>query len=739
MTTNVLEAITALRDRPVFSTFYERVTLSNELKSLYKDMPQPKRMGKILGEFLKKVSIPLEKYDLFAGRIAVKELTDDEETDFKSFLRDGESLYRQVFFGHGHCTFDWENLICNGLNGVIAQIEGRKEGESDGEKIQYLDGMISVLEAIRAYILRYSQKADEIGSTELSQTLKNIAGGKPSTFYEALQLAWIVCFINCSFITGNPTLTLGRLDRILYPYYEADIKSGRLTKKRAKEYITDYYCKHNLNMGRGEHQVGDDSNSTTFNRILNFDAPQYLLLCGSDQNDKGVVNELTELFAECIVPEFKNPVVIVHYFKGMNREYPNLWKIISEKALKSSSMIIYNDTDVKAALRENGLPEETVNDYIHFGCNWGGLGINSHVIYMGPSAAKMCESLPPEVRNRAGYNLNELRCNSPGGLPNDFLIVMKAMVEEKATSIEQFFERFNDVFDEFIARRHKKMRVEFETRFLCPRAILLFGDCFNRHTIKSAACSASSGVRWHFDSQGLQGFATLVDCFLAVNEVCFEKKLATLSELYEATEKDFIGYEKLLALVRKAEKFGSDTEKANAYAVRLLSGMVDSILKHNKRNISDGFVLLPTIQSDTWHFKYGTKLGATPDGRRAFVPYSQNANPSAGAKTGGITAMLSALNNLPMHRLVSGALQFDVEPKAFEGENGLSSFASLLGEYLNRGGLNAQVSSVNIDELIDAQENPDEHRDLRVRVTGYSGIFVDVTKPLQDDIIARMK
>ena len=101
--------------------------------------------------------------------------------------------------------------------------------------------------------------------------------------------------------------------------------------------------------------------------------------------------------------------------------------------------------------------------------------------------------------------------------------------------------------------------------------------------------------------------------------------------------------------------------------------------------------------------------------------------------------MLSSLNRLPMHRLVSGALQFDVEPKAFEGESGLADFSSLLGEYLNRGGLNAQVSSVNIDELMDAQVKPDEHRDLRVRVTGYSGIFVDVPKPLQDDIIARMK
>ena len=101
--------------------------------------------------------------------------------------------------------------------------------------------------------------------------------------------------------------------------------------------------------------------------------------------------------------------------------------------------------------------------------------------------------------------------------------------------------------------------------------------------------------------------------------------------------------------------------------------------------------------------------------------------------------MLNSLNQLPFNRLVSGALQFDVEPKAFSGEEGLTLLSGVLAEYFNKGGLNAQVSAVNVEELEDAQQNPDAHKDLTVRVTGYSGIFVDVPKPLQDDIIERMR
>ena len=137
------------------------------------------------------------------------------------------------------------------------------------------------------------------------------------------------------------------------------------------------------------------------------------------------------------------------------------------------------------------------------------------------------------------------------------------------------------------------------------------------------------------------------------------------------------------------------------------------------------------------HLKTGVKIGATVNGRLAYTPCSQNSRPANGSATSGLTGMLNAMLNLPSDGVLSGALNLDVAKKDFVGENGLRVFSALLATYFNRGGLHAQVSSLSREDLIDAQLHPDAHRDLRVRVTGYSGVFVDICKDLQDDIIQR--
>ena len=148
---------------------------------------------------------------------------------------------------------------------------------------------------------------------------------------------------------------------------------------------------------------------------------------------------------------------------------------------------------------------------------------------------------------------------------------------------------------------------------------------------------------------------------------------------------------------------------------------------------------MPSMQSDTWHLKYGEQYCATPDGRRANTPFSQNTRPSNGSCTNGLTGMFNSMLMLPSDGLASGALNLDVDEKQFDGEEGRALFATLLAVYFNRGGLHAQVSCTGAERLLKAQEEPENYRDIRVRVTGYSGIFVDMCKRLQDDVIERFK
>ena len=150
-------------------------------------------------------------------------------------------------------------------------------------------------------------------------------------------------------------------------------------------------------------------------------------------------------------------------------------------------------------------------------------------------------------------------------------------------------------------------------------------------------------------------------------------------------------------------------------------------------------MLVPCMQSDTWHLKLGETYGATPDGRRANTPFSQNTRPSNGSLVNGITGLFNSMLKLPSDGLLSGALNLDVDPSDYKGEEGHELFAALLGDYFNSGGLHAQVSAVGAEQLVEAQKDPDAHRDIRVRVTGYSGVFVDMCERLQNDVIERFK
>ncbi len=736
---NLAEAEKALVDKPLFATSAELFLILNRIKSEYLDLPQPLRFAKFLEILLGEVSTPIEPYDLIAGRCVDRELTADEETAFQDFIRHPDYPPRHTVFSSGHCTYSWELLIEKGLPGLRAMAKQRREATEDADQQIFLDAMISIYDTIMAYLLRYAATAEARGMIEPAENLRRAATARPDSFASALQLLWAVTMINCAYITQNPTLTVGRLDQILYPLYQNDLQRGVITRELAAEYITDYYCKHNLIMGRGEHQVGDESNSTTFKRIYCFDAPQYLLLAGTDAEGELAVNDLTLLFAECIVPSFKNPVVVVRYVKDMDKTCPALWQTLTEKALASASMMFYNDNNILATLRRMGIPDADARRYAHFGCNWPSLGDQSAWMQGGPHSSKYGVYTAEEERQ--AQCIPYMRMNTDCGWPEDFTRIMKELSEHDPNdvTIEDFYDRFFTRMANFIDRKLAYLSHELTIRQRRPSAVITFGDCFFADSIANAACF-SSNAKYHFELQSFQMFATVVDCFIAVDQLVMREKKVTLRELIEAIDADFVGYEPILALCRKADKYGMDTPLSNAHVERLSHTACELVIKKNRPYLqTQGLILVPCMQSDTWHLKNGERFGATPDGRRAHTPFSQNTRPSNGSCVNGLTAMFNSMLHLPHDGLLSGALNLDIDPRQFPGESGKRTFSALLATYFNRGGLHAQVTSVSPEQLIEAQLHPHEHRDLRVRVTGYSGVFVDICERLQNDIIERLK
>ena len=737
---NVLEARRSLTEKPLFATSVERFLILDELKSQNKDMPQPTRFAWALGELLSRVSVPLEPYDLIAGRCVDRELKETEETQFQAFLHHPDYPSRMLLLGSGHCTYSWESLIEQGIPGLRERARTSLARVKTDEQRIFLQAIIKIYDAIAEYMLRYADAARVAGMEALSTSLVKAATERPQDFRTALQLLWIVALIDCAYITPNPTLTLGRLDQILYPLYVDDLASGRMTCEEARALITDYYCKHNLIMGRGEHQVGDAKNSTTFQRICNFDAPQYLLLAGTDGQGKDAVNDLTLLFAECIDPSFKNPVAVVRYFKDMNTRHPKLWRVLMEKALESASMMFYNDDNSLATYRRFGIPEEDIHGYAHFGCNWPTLGADSAWIQGGPQSQKFGVHRAPGEKK---LTLPHLSMDHYFGFPGKFMNAMRDCVElERAGQTVTIDDLYRHFFDRVAALAEKKLQFdvdEVSLRQKAPSVALTYGDCFYDRSIDSAECFAA-GAKYHFDLLSFGMFGTVADCFITVDRLVFLDKIITLSGLLEIVDNNFEGHPDILARCRNVLKYGSDDPIANAHAARLAKGYSDIIIEKSRPYVASmGIFLTPSLQSDTWHLKKGEHYGATPDGRLANTPFSQNARPSNGACVNGMTAMFNSMLHLPADGILSGALNLDVSPDQFAGEQGRALFGALLGTYFNRGGLHAQVSCADVNELIDAQLHPEAHRDLRVRVTGYSGIFVDISRNLQDDIIERFK
>ncbi len=746
--TMVEEALHALTKKPVRCTTLERVRIFCEAHhALPPQLPQPLKLGRGLLYALERISLPLKPTDLLVGRIS-EEVPDEEgEAFIEELLRDPEfpvALRPNWMLDGGHCSFYWKELMELGLSGLKARAENelaRRTAAGEAQpRLDFLQGAVHIYEAMQLYLCRWADAARAAGLTDAAQACAAVAQREPRTFREGLQLLWIIHLVFCTMLAGNPTLALGKMDRLLQPLYDADLAAGRLTRQEAGLLILDFYCKHNLIMGRGEHQMSQDDPEqfSGWHRQLNCDAPQYLVLGGTNADGSSACTDLSLLFAECVVPRFKNPVMVIHYSPEMAQKHPAFWRVCVDKMRQSASMMVYNEKAVTAAYIRAGADPQDAAEFEHFGCNWPCIpGMENDIAQMypihpeedrlstlavaGEEAPAICRRLPVEdVRDWL------LQCAADGREPD---------------SIEELYDCLGARMkqkSELLVRKHRLFRDMVTAK---APGVLLFADCFTAESITRAANLDTGGSKYHTVRHTPPGLATLADSVTAIDWLVFQKKKLTAKQLAAALEADFEGYPAVLSLCRNAPKLGQDHALANAHAGRLLTLWTDHIsaaqaLPGETPGAARLLVEL-CIQTDTGHIRLGAQLGATPDGRRAGAPISQNCQPTEGVCVNGLSARLCSMASLPFERITSGAQNISIQPRAFAGERGLDLLAGTLAAYFDMGGLQTQISAVSTEDLRAAQRDPDAHRDLMVRITGYSAVFVDMAEAAQNEIIRR--
>ncbi|MGQ9609293.1 MAG: pyruvate formate lyase family protein [bacterium] len=699
------EALYAIRDKDVRSATIERLKITWEAYELVKDLPQQLQLGEGLYYILDHISVPVLSYDLILGRI--NEKIPDEE-DEQLLIKTQEKWHRSIppwMLDGGHECFDWKRLLKFGLPGLEEfarqELDRRISSGETGTHLDFLRGAERVYQAFRNYARRYAFSAQEIGLKWQANNCFTIAEHPPKTFAEALQLIWLVGIVYCSIGAVNATLTFGRLDELLLDFYLSDIDSGILTREEAGAIIEDFYCKNNLLLGRGEHQMSD-GNDTGWLRNLCYDSPQYVILGGKSKYGPSM-NELTQLFIEKVVPELENPVIVLRYSSDLPKY---IWQIACDKMRNNASFMVYNDNKVIPAMVHCGIEHDDAITYTMHGCNW--------------------PDIPGKAMDVEGCHIS---------LPRH---IIKAIMEgDEPKSIDEVYERFSTSIRTKIKGSFEWFR-QYKQKWdeLAP-GDLRIDDCFQDGPIAYARSWCLGGTKYSTIVGSIRFIGTAADCMSALDEVVFNSKKVSMSVLRKALADDFIGYETVRQLCINAPKFGQDDDRADKHAYRILDIVTKEFDRESRIGTEDQVIAFRCLTTDMGHIREGESLMATPDGRHSGKPFSDNTSPTHGSCKYGITAMFRSISKLPFNYFNSGALNVRIQRQLVSGENGLNRLSVLLRTFFEMGGLQVQLSIADTDELRDAQIHPEAHRDLMVRITGYSAVFIDMCRSAQDEIIRR--
>lgn len=706
------EAARLLREKPQESTLVERYFLLDEAWAQLRDLPQPLQQGRGLAYVLSRASLPVDANDLIVGRFEEHVPTEQEEARLKEIWRERPLHLNPITrLNGGHITLDYENLVQVGIVGYINEAtarldRARAQGE-DEATLTLLHGMLLVYQAIRDYIARYAEAAEAAGLCECAAVCRALTEHAPATFREGLQLCWFVYLVYLVYAGASVAcLTFGRMDDFLLPLYQKGLADGTLTREDAGAYIDDFSCKTSLHIGRGEHQMANPAAGgahTGWERNPVYDSPGYIVIGGYSNHTDHTRNPLTLLFAEHIHPSLKNPIYICRHTAESDDA---LWRVLCEKIRDNASLLLYNDETMIPAYRHIGVEEADAKDYSIHPCNWADIGGGNSIV--GGAGGPL-----PQLLNEALGDGEGFSCMDD---------VYRAASARYAEWLRPTFEGY---------------RIRFCSGVAQPAGEIGLTDCFMPGLIERARGIHCGGVKYPALYIMLRNIGTAADMLAAIDTLVFCDGICTLPELIAAAADDFASRPDLLARCRRAPKYGTDNDAADAHAVRLMRELLDTIDREatNEQGVRDVLTLNVTI-NDMNHLWQGYGMPATVDGRRAGAPLSENLSPTVGCAQ-SVTQLLNSVAKLPFDRIHSGALNIRLRRDAVRGESGLLRLKTLIEAYFEQGGMQLQVSIADTEQLREAKRCPEQYKDLSVRITGYSAIFVDMSPTAQEEFIRR--
>ena len=674
--------------------------------------------------------------------------------------------------GVGHVTVKYWEVLEIGFEGIMEKAQKELDGCSVGDgnyarKSHFLDAVILSCKAVIDYAGRYAKLAQEMAAQTsdpirkqelfvIAENCSRVPAKGAQNFYEACQSFWFVQQLLQMESSGH-SISPGRFDQYMYPYYKKDMEAGTITREFAQELMDCIWVKLNdLNKCR------DAASAEGFAGYSLF---QNLIAGGQNKEGEDVTNDLSVMCIQASMHvHLPAPSLSVRVWNGSPHEF-----LIKAAELTRTGIGLpayYNDEVIIPALQNRGLSLEDAREYNIIGCvepQKAGKTEGWH----DAAFFNMCRPLELVFSN--GMDKGEMV-----GIPTGDVTQMK--------TFDEFFDAYKKQMEyciSLLVNADNAIDVAHAERCPLPFLSCMIDDC-----LKEGKSVQEGGAVYNFTGPQGFGIANMADGLFAIRKLVYEDKKVSMKELKEAlawnydkgldaqsagdmTEmimkaiqkagrnvdastaegllKTFMGmkpgeqktqrFKEIHDMIDEVPKFGNDIPEVDYFAREVAYTYSKPLQKYNNPR---GGKFQAGLYPVSANVPLGGQTGATPDGRYAHTPVADGVSPSAGKDVKGPTAAATSVSRLD-HFIVSNGTLFNQKfhPSALSGREGLEKFVALIRGYFDQKGMHMQFNVVDRQTLLDAQEHPEKYKHLVVRVAGYSALFTTLSRSLQDDIIRR--
>lgn len=638
--------------------------------------------------------------------------------------------------GDAHIAVDFYKILSTGLDGYLEELKHYHSlvnlNEPDGtRKDNFYNALTISIKAFQSFILRFHELALEQSTTEknitrsnelktISNNCKVIAGHAPENFWQALQLVWFVQLV-LQIESNGHSVSLGRLDQYLYPFYKRDSLSGKISDEFVSELLENNWIKLlTINKIRPWSHTRFSAGGPLYQNVT---------IGGQTTDGRDAVNELSFLILSSVGKmKLTQPNLSVRFHKNINDSFLNECINVIEKGFGMPAF--NNDEIVIPELIKLGVEKEDAFNYSAIGC------------------------IEIAVPGKWGY-----RCTGMSFL-NMMRVFLAAMYDGLDKYSGKTFQKGTGNFVDFKSFEELRSAWQKQIKFFAAKTIEIdtaIDTAIEEH-VPDILCSAfvescisrgktikEGGSKYDFVS-GLQvGIANLGNSLAAIRKLVFEEKKISQEQLIHAIESDFEGKEgeKIrYMLLNFAPKYGNDDDYVDLLLRDAYMDFINELDQYHTTRFNRGPLgcrYYAGTSSISANVPNGSVVPATPDGRKAFTPVAEGSSPSSGTDMLGPTAVFKSVSKLPASKIMGGVLlNQKLSPASLSTDSDKNKLKSMLRTFFaDLKGWHVQYNIVSRETLLAAKKDPENYRDLIVRVAGYCAFFTTLSPDTQDDIIAR--